>query len=1035
MQIKNSKFFKAVAIVAAFVMSIMGLSLSAVSASASPTPVAFTVERAGWNVVGLDSNDVTDGPNQFPQGIKVCNTSSGLDASDVDITWNWTNATNAAYITLDGASTKTVPSLAAGACTTVWWTVTVARNNASYDKSRSYTVTATDGTATATSTSQLVYVEHLVSQNRNVVRTVTGPTSVTLGDTVTFVLTGATATQGYEQIVTAPILSSALFEITSITGTYDVGGSVSNFYFNGCNWDPAGYDVSTWNCLATGKAGGDPITITVTAKAVGLGTAQVGGVIYDFSGSSFHYNSDYADSDFSVTVSAPVASVDAVDDAETTSVDTPVDLNVLANDTATHDTLDPTSVVITQLPAHGTLSVNPSTGVVTYTPDAGWYGVDTFKYTVKATGDPSKLDEATGTVTIPAPSTGPTAVDDVDTTPMETPVVVDVLDNDTQGTETLDPSSVNVTSGPSNGTVSVNPTTGEITYTPGPEFTGVDTFTYEICDTGASERCDTATVTITVAAPNTPPTAVDDVDDTLIDTPVDVAVLDNDIEGSANLDPNAVTVTTPPSHGTATVQPLTGEIRYLPDTGWFGTDTFYYQVCDLNDPQQCDIAKVTITVPEGPAPLTGPDAVNDADSTAINTPVEVDVLGNDDGGTGDLVPSTVRVTVDPAHGTATVDPATGKITYTPSENFWGEDVLTYEVCNDNLPQLCDTATVTITIPQPAAPEATDDADSTPFETPVEIDVLHNDTPGGLPLNPGSVNVTDGPAHGTVTVDPATGKITYTPADGFSGTDTFTYQVCDTGSPATCVIADVTVVVAAEQHAGDPAASDDEAETKLDTPVEIDVLNNDTPGATPLDPASVKVTHDPEHGTVTIDPATGKITFTPTKGFSGEDTFTYEVCDTADPANCVSAVVTVVIKPDAKVAVDEVSTVDKQIVIDPSTLDPNAPAIDPTTVEIVDQPSHGTVEVDPVTGKITYTPEPGYKGTDSFTFRASQLSDPTAFVDYKYNLYLAGEESTSEVEKNAEDTQELAFTGSEPWLPVAAGAVLVAVGLVVRRRKA
>lgn len=96
MQIKNTKYFKAVAIVSAFLMAVMGLSMSTVSASAAPTPVAFTVERAGWNVVGLDSNDVNDGPEQFPQGIKVCNTSSGVDATNVDITWNWTNSTNSA---------------------------------------------------------------------------------------------------------------------------------------------------------------------------------------------------------------------------------------------------------------------------------------------------------------------------------------------------------------------------------------------------------------------------------------------------------------------------------------------------------------------------------------------------------------------------------------------------------------------------------------------------------------------------------------------------------------------------------------------------------------------------------------------------------------------------------------------------------------------------------------------------------------------------------------------------------------------------
>ncbi len=41
--------------------------------------------------------------------------------------------------------------------------------------------------------------------------------------------------------------------------------------------------------------------------------------------------------------------------------------------------------------------------------------------------------------------------------------------------------------------------------------------------------------------------------------------------------------------------------------------------------------------------------------------------------------------------------------------------------------------------------------------------------------------------------------------------------------------------------------------------------------------------------------------------------------------------------------------------------------DPTTVAIVDQPQAGMVTVDSVTGAVTYMPEPGFVGEDTFTY--------------------------------------------------------------------
>ncbi len=935
----RAKVMKTSPIFAIGVLLSLLASFFGVAQVASAAPVSLTVANTGWNVIGLDSNDVTAGPDSFPQEFKVCNTSSDTDATDVVAVWTWTSANS--YISLDGNATKTIGTVAANSCHSFWWTVTVARNASAYDTSRLYKVDVQDGaSASATTGTKLVYVEHLVSQNRNVVDGVSGPTAVTLGSTVQYVLTGATATQGYEQIVTAPILNSGIFEITSVVGSYAVGGSVSNFYYDGCSWDPAGVDVTTWDCLSTGKAGGDPITVTVTAKAIGVGSAAIGGIIYDFSGSSFHYNSDYSAGVLNVTVSAPVITVDATDDAKTTDVDTAVEVDLLANDSASNGTLDTSSVNVTVAPSHGSVTIDPATGKATYTPASGYTGTDTFTYEVCSVEDATKCDTAVVTITINPAAPGITvdATDDSKATDVDTPVDVDLLLNDSASNGTLDAASVNVTVAPSHGSVTIDPATGKATYTPASGYTGTDTFTYEVCSVEDATKCDTAVVTITIDPALTPPTAVDDADSTDVDTPVEIDVLGNDTVGSNSLDPASVVLTVQPSHGSVTIDPTTGKITYTPASGYTGTDTFTYAVCDTGNPQNCDTAEVTVTINPA-APVISVDAVDDAETTDIDTPVDVDLLDNDSASNGTLAPASVNVTVAPAHGSVTIDPATGKATYAPASGYSGTDVFTYEVCSVEDATVCDTAVATITI-NPAAP--------------------------------------------TITV----------------------------------------------------AATDDSKTTELNTAVEVDLLVNDSATNGTLDPASVEVTVDPAHGSVTIDPTTGKVTYTPADGYSGTDTFTYEVCSVEDATVCDTAVVTITINPAPPVEPEEVVkddelNVDEPVTIDPTTVDPTAPAIDPLTTEIVEQPKNGTVTVDPATGQITYTPNKGYKGTDSFVFKAAKVGDPTTFVTFTYNVTIAGD--PSEVEKT---DSELAATGSNSLYAILFGLVLASMGAyLLKRRKA
>ncbi len=69
---------------------------------------------------------------------------------------------------------------------------------------------------------------------------------------------------------------------------------------------------------------------------------------------------------------------------------------------------------------------------------------------------------------------------------------------------------------------------------------------------------------------------------------------------------------------------------------------------------------------------------------------------------------------------------------------------------------------------------------------------------------------------------------------------------------------------------------DEDSVFQDTPITIDVLNNDSDVDNIIDPTTVTIVDQPDNGDVEVDPVTGEVTYTPDPGFVGQDTFTYTV---------------------------------------------------------------------------------------------------------------------------------------------------------------
>ena len=97
----------------------------------------------------------------------------------------------------------------------------------------------------------------------------------------------------------------------------------------------------------------------------------------------------------------------ANNDTAATAINTPVVINVVANDIDSDRDLDPQSVAIATNPASGGL-VNRFDGTVTYTPSAGFFGTDAFAYTVgDRQGAASNVATVTVTVTVQPPPPPP----------------------------------------------------------------------------------------------------------------------------------------------------------------------------------------------------------------------------------------------------------------------------------------------------------------------------------------------------------------------------------------------------------------------------------------------------------------------------------------------------------------------------------------------------------------------------------------------------------------------------------------------------
>lgn len=192
-----------------------------------------------------------------------------------------------------------------------------------------------------------------------------------------------------------------------------------------------------------------------------------------------------------------------------------------------------------------------------------------------------------------------------------------------------------------------------------------------------------------------------------------------------------------------------------------------------------------------------------------------------------------------------------------------------------------------TVNQP--PRANDDSYQTPKDTALAgASILGNDSdPDGDPitLNTSPIQET---TNGALTLN-ADGTFSYVPQSGFVGQDAFRYRICDSGSPALCDEAQVSIAVV-EQNAP-PAANDDYYTVEKNSQNQrFGVLDNDTTESGETLTIST-VTAPNRGGTVTI--AGGQLSYTPATEFTGEEQFSYTVDDGNGGTDSATVIVDVI----------------------------------------------------------------------------------------------------------------------------------------------
>ncbi len=343
---------------------------------------------------------------------------------------------------------------------------------------------------------------------------------------------------------------------------------------------------------------------------------------------------------------------------------------------------------------------------------------------------------------------------------------------------------------------------------------------------------------------------------------------------------------------------------------------------------------------------------------------------------------------------------------------------------------------------PQYPAQTFDPETGDYELTVDEDTpttgkIGGNDPEGFPVK---YEVTKQPEHGTLVLDPETGEYTYTPDPDYNGPDQFEVTVKDGSGGET----PVTVVV---DFIPEQDAFDDTADTAFNTPVTVDVLDNDKFEGTPVTITHVDGQVITEDATITLSDGKGtvkleggQLIFTPAEGVEGDVVFEYTA--TTEKGSPETANVTVTVAenlvpvpadPDAGKTPEnkdypkqtfDPETGDYELTVDEDTptngkITGNDPEGFPVEYVVTKEPEHGTLVLVPETGEYIYTPDPDYNGPDEFevTIKDGSGGETPVTVVVKFNPDVDVKDDQAETEYGKEVVIDVLenddFDGNDP----------------------
>jgi hypothetical protein len=513
-------------------------------------------------------------------------------------------------------------------------------------------------------------------------------------------------------------------------------------------------------------------------------------------------------------------------------------------------------------------------------------------------------------------------------------------------------------------------------------------------------RHETNAATVSVTVTSTGPVAVADTGRSKLGEAVTIPVLANDSPGaSPPLVLSTLKVSQDPLHGSTTVDPATGSIRYTPDAGFTGDDTFFYTIHDSNQAvfgteQQTFVSTTTanrFTVPtDGTAALTWTQAAfNDSSWTAGSHGIGYDA-------------NTATVDYNPYIGTPTPAGAT--------------PVTVYGRWKFSVENPADVIGMVLTV-------RSDDG----FVAYINgVQVAAVNAPAAPVFN--SQAVVGGPADGTVIATPNVVSLNLATIALSPGNDNvLAIHGLNTGTTSSDMLQEpvLTATVTTERgkvsnpgqvtvHTNAPPTLNPDTVTIAPNaqPIVITPLVNDTdPDNSPgpggkfgIDPATLEATTDPDPDSIVprlTNNGDGTLTFNAAGIFQPRDlTFKYRVKDYEGRLSAEQTVTIHVVPNPPTAAADSAATpesVDVSIPVLANDVRGSDAAIDPSSVQIVAQPAHGSiVAIDSSTGAVTYRPNAGFRDQfDTFTYTVKDIngnaSTPATVTVDVFSLAIARED--------------------------------------------